>query len=121
MQIKIDEDLPRLLAEVLSSRGYDARTVRQQGLQGITDELLWKRVQAENRWLITADKGFADLRLHPPGSHAGLILLRPYEESRRAYVKLTEAALAAIDLADLTGAVVVVTDHGIRVRRPTGT
>jgi predicted nuclease of predicted toxin-antitoxin system len=78
---------------------------------------LWARVQNERRWLITADKGFADLRLHPPGSHAGVILLRSQEESRRAYLELAANALQQLQLDELAGAVVVVTYRGIRVRR----
>ena len=90
----------------------------RQGWQGLPDEILWERIQAEGRWLITGDKGFADLRLHPPGTHAGVILLRPQEESRRAYLDLVEAALDRLDLDNLPGAVVVVTHRGLRIRRP---
>jgi predicted nuclease of predicted toxin-antitoxin system len=117
-RIKIDEDLPGQIAGLLAARGHDARTVVGQGWQGTPDEILWRRVQGEGRWLITADKGFADLRLHPPGSHFGLILLRPSEESRRAYLELIKAALEQMDFNDAAGSVVVVTDRGIRTRRP---
>jgi hypothetical protein len=37
----------------------------------------------KRRWLITANKGFADLRQHPPGSHAGVILGRSQENRCR--------------------------------------
>jgi hypothetical protein len=67
--------------------------------------------------LITADKGFADLRQHPPGSHAGVILLRPPEESRRAYLELAMAAFDRLKLDDIAGALVVVTVRGVRIRR----
>lgn len=106
---KIDEDLPRQIADLLIAHGHDAATVVGQGWQGVSDEVLWPRVQDERRWLITADKGFADLRRHPPGSHAGVILLRPQEESRRAYLELAAIALARLKLDELAGAVVVVT------------
>ena len=67
--------------------------------------------------LITADKGFADLRLHPAGSHAGVILLRASEESRRAYLELAGIALDRLELNNLAGAVVVVTYRSVRIRR----
>ncbi len=120
MRVKVDEDLPRLIADTLNARGHDAVTVLGQGMGGALDDFLWTHVQEEQRWLITADKGFADLRRHPPGSHAGVILLRPSEESRRAYTELAAAALEQLNLEQLTGAVVVVTDRGIRVRRASG-
>ncbi|MHB8384525.1 MAG: DUF5615 family PIN-like protein [Candidatus Binataceae bacterium] len=117
---KIDEDLPRQTADLLIAHGYDAATVVGQGWQGVSDEVLWPRVQDERRWLITADKGFADLRRHPPGSHYGVILLRPQEESRRAYLELAAIALARLKLDELAGAVVVVTYRGVRIRRAPG-
>ena len=115
--VKIDEDLPRQVADLVASRGYDAKTVVGQGWQGMSDDELWPRVQHEGRWLITADKGFADLRAHPAGSHAGVILLRAPEESRRAYLELAAIALDRLKLDDLAGAVVVVTYRGVRIRR----
>ena len=116
-RVKIDEDLPRQIGHLLTERGYDALTVVEQGWQGLADEILWPRVQGERRWLITADKAFADLREQPPGGHAGVILLRPQEESRRAYVELAENAITRLDLDQLSGAVIVVTPRAIRIRR----
>jgi predicted nuclease of predicted toxin-antitoxin system len=116
-RLKIDEDLPRQIADMLVARGHDAATVLSQGWQGASDDNLWPRIQGERRWLITADKGFADLRRHPPGSHAGVILLRAQEESRRAYLELAAIALERLELDENAGAVVVVTHRGVRIRR----
>jgi predicted nuclease of predicted toxin-antitoxin system len=101
--VKVDEDLPRQVADLFSGRGYDAVTVVMQGLQGLPDDELWPRVQQEKRWLVTADKGFADLRSHPPGSHAGVLLIRLHEESRRGYLELARVALERLDLSSLRG------------------
>jgi predicted nuclease of predicted toxin-antitoxin system len=116
-RVKIDEDLPRQVADLVADQGYDAATVVGQGWQGVSDNELWPRVQDEGRWLITADKGFADLRLHPAGSHAGVILLRAPEESRRVYLELAAIALDRLALDDLAGAIVIVTYRGVRIRR----
>ena len=118
IRVKVDEDLPGQMADLFTQRGYDAATVVMQGWQGLSDEELWPRVQQEGRWLVTADKGFADLRTYPPGSHAGVLLLRLDEESRRGYLELMEAALSQLDMAELAGAVIVVTRQGIRIRKP---
>lgn len=75
-------------------------------------------MQRERRWLVTADKGFADLRTYPPGSHAGVLLFRLDEESRRGYLELTRVALQRLDLERLAGSVIVVTRRGIRIRKP---
>ncbi|HXH12679.1 MAG TPA: DUF5615 family PIN-like protein [Alphaproteobacteria bacterium] len=118
VRVKVDEDLPRQIADLFVAQGHDAVTVVMQGWQGFPDEELWPRVQQENRWLVTADKGFADLRTYPPGSHAGVLLFRLDEESRRGYLELAEFALQRLDLETLAGAVVVVTRRGIRIRKP---
>jgi predicted nuclease of predicted toxin-antitoxin system len=60
VRVKVDEDLPRQVADLFVAQGHDAVTVVMQGWQGFPDEELWPRVQQENRWLITADKGFAN-------------------------------------------------------------
>lgn len=116
-RLKVDENLPDQLADLLVQYGYDAVTVADQGWRGMADPDLWQGVQAEGRWLVTADKEFADLRRFPPGSHAGVILLRSSEESRVDYLQLAGTVLSSIKLDEIAGAVVVVTDRGVRVRR----
>ena len=119
LQIKVDEDLPEDVARLFSEAGYIAHTVRQQGWGGIDDEDLWERVQDEGRWLITADRGFGDVRRYVPGTHVGIVLLRAMIESRRRYIELTQVALRSVRLEDVSGCLVVVTPRGIRIRRPT--
>lgn len=117
VRLKVDENLPDDVAEVLTTNGHDALTVQAQGWRGFADDALWLGVQSEGRWLVTADKEFADLRRFPPGTHAGVILLRPAEESRREYARLAQATIDGVNLDDIAGAVVVVTDRGVRTRR----
>jgi predicted nuclease of predicted toxin-antitoxin system len=116
VRLKVDENLPDQLADLLAELGHDAVTVADQGWRGIADRDLWRGVQAEGRWLVTADKEFADLRRYPPGSHAGVILLRLAEQSRVDYLRLAGAAVASLDLDNLAGAIVVVADRGVRIR-----
>ena len=115
--IKVDEDLPCVAATLLREHGYEAASVLDQGLGGWKDPALWKVVQAEGRLLVTADKGFADIRYHPPGTHAGVLLLRPDEDGIRPIVALLERVLRNYDLATLHGTITVVTPRNIRVRR----
>lgn len=116
-RLKVDENLPSEVAELMNRRGCDALTVADQGWRGMADDELWGRVQTEHRWLVTADKEFADLRRYPPGTHAGLILLRSFEESRADYVRLAAVVLARVKLDEVGGAVVVVTRRSVRVRQ----
>ncbi len=59
-------------------------------------------VQAEGRFLVTADKGFADIRLYPPGTHGGVLLLRPDEDGIAPLVDLLAHVLRGRALDSLT-------------------
>ncbi len=121
MHFKIDEDLPREVAELLRGKGYESSTVLEQSLGGIKDPALWQIVQQHGQFLITADKGFGDVRRYPPGSHGGVLLVRPTEDGIRPLLDLIRQVLTTLpDLRTLEGLVAVVSPHGIRVRRPDG-
>jgi predicted nuclease of predicted toxin-antitoxin system len=117
VRVKADEDLPKAVVEMLRDRGYETVSVIEQGMGGLKDPLLWQAVQAEERFLVTADKGFADIRVYAPGTHAGVLLLRPDQDGIRPVVELLERVLASYDLEALASTVTVVTPRGIRTRR----
>ncbi len=117
MRIKTDEDLPASAKEFLLSRGHDCRSVLDQNLGGYKDRDLWEIVQSEKRLLITSDKGFADIRNYPPGTHFGIVLLRPDDDGVRPIIDLLQKAVDAVDFQKLSGTVTVVSPRSIRVRR----
>lgn len=118
MQIKVDEDLPYAITLLLRQRGYpDTRSVVEQRMGGWKDPILWEAVQDEGRFLVTADKGFADARIYPPGKHAGVLLLRPDADGIGPVVDLIEQVLTATDLTSLRGSLAVASSQGLRVRR----
>ena len=117
MQIKVDEDLPRQVVALLREKGYQADSVVEQGMAGWKDAELWRRLQAESRFLITADKGFADIRTYPPGSHWGVMLLRSDQDGIRPTVELVEKVLQNYDLIEFAWKTSIVSPRGIRVRK----
>jgi predicted nuclease of predicted toxin-antitoxin system len=117
MRVKVDEDLPTAISQLLRAEGHDAASVLDQGMGGWKDAEVWKVVQAEERFLITADKGFGDIRIYAPGTHAGVLILRPDEDGIRPMVELIQKTVDGYALDVLAGTVTVVTPRGIRVRR----
>ena len=117
MRIKVDEDLPRAVTRMLRDKGHQALSVVEQGMGGYKDSPLWQAVQAEQRYLVTADKGFADIRRYAPGTHAGVLLLRPDQDGIGPVRDLLEMVLASYDLELLAETVAVATPRGLRVRR----
>lgn len=73
MKICVDENIPLITVAGLRNLGHDVLDIRGTIEQGITDELLWKKVQRKNRLLITTDKGFAE---HRAESHYGILIVR---------------------------------------------
>jgi predicted nuclease of predicted toxin-antitoxin system len=115
--IKVDEDLPGQIATLLGVAGNDAKTVVEQGHTGAADDELWLLIQQEGRVLFTADKGFADARRYPPGTHAGVVLFRLPRESRAGYIQLANFLVSQMSIDAIAGAIVTVSPDAIRIHR----
>ena len=113
----MDEDLPKAVVHLMCERGHQAVSVLDQKMGGWKDPQIWAAVQSEGRFLVTADKGLADARTHPPGSHAGVLLLRPDQDGVQPLMELMKGVLQQADLTSLSGTITVATPRGIRIRR----
>jgi hypothetical protein len=69
VRIKLDENLPVSVGEPLRSAGHDVDSVVDD-LAGATDSNVLAEATGHSRLLGTLDRGFADVRMHPPESHA---------------------------------------------------
>lgn len=118
MKIKLDENLHIALAEVLRSSGHDVETVADKDLLGASDGAVIRAATTEDRLLITLDRGFGDLRTYPPGSHAGILVLRLDDHSLPGVKIAVERLLGDKALSQLAGCVAVFRDGALRVRRP---
>jgi len=120
LKIKLDENLPRVLALHLIGLGHDVETVPEEGLAGRQDGMVWAAAQREERFLITQDLDFSDVRRFGPGSHCGLLLVRLRDPGRLALAAVVREVFASSDVSGWTGCFVVVTERKIRVLRPPG-
>jgi predicted nuclease of predicted toxin-antitoxin system len=121
MKIKIDEDLPKAVAEMVRKQILDTITVVEERLSGTLDPDLWKIIQEEKRFLITGDKAFANIRRYPPGTHSGVLLLRPEEEGIPQSKQLIDEVLKLGMLEKLSGCIAIATPGRLRIRRPKAT
>ena len=53
----IDEDMPRSTAKLLREAGFESLDVRDIGLRGAKDDVIYHRAQEENCIIITGDLG----------------------------------------------------------------
>jgi len=118
VKLKLDENLPSRLVEVLTALGHDVDTVRLERLIGQPDQRVWHAAQQAGRLLITQDLDFSDLRLYAPGMHHGLLLLRLRFPGRAALFDRVQSLFITEDVAAWAGCLVVATDRKLRVRRP---
>jgi len=112
----VDEDLPIALAEMLKQKGHWAEHVSQAKLRGADDLTVFKYAQLRKATLVTADKGFSDIRRFPIGSHYGIIVLRLKRRKRDEILQRFCQVLSQVARCFLQGRLIVVTDSKIRIR-----
>jgi predicted nuclease of predicted toxin-antitoxin system len=118
MNIKLDENMPAGLAQILADLGHNAETVVQEGMEGWTDPDIWERVQQETRFLITQDLDFSDVRRFAPGTHQGILLVRLRAPGRIALTEIVRELFRNKDVSDWPGCFIVLTERKLRIRRP---
>ena len=118
MKFKLDENIPVRLVRLLAELGHDVDTVQQEGFTGRSDSDIWTVAQDTERFLITQDLDFSDLRRFAPGTHHGLLLVRLRAPGRDALARRVHAVFQTEPIETWKRAFVVVTDHKLRIRRP---
>lgn len=118
MRLKVDENLPQSLAMALRALGYDVLTVYDEALQGRSDSEVWQAVVREQRFLITQDVEFGNLRKYPLGTHAGIMLLRLQSPDRVRVERIVTDLFRREAGGHWQGALVVVSEHKVRVLTP---
>jgi hypothetical protein len=117
VNIKLDENLPAAVAPILESLGHNVDTVASEGLIGRADAEVWQAAQEHQRFLITQDLDFSDVRRYKPGTHTGLLLVRLAQPGRLALASRVATLFSTEAVDQWRGCIVVATEHKVRVRR----
>jgi len=118
VKIKLDENLPTSLVDLLSALGHDVDTVKMEHLNGRPDPEVWRAAQRENRFLITQDLDFSDIRQFKPGSHCGLLLVRLTKPGRKALIRRVHQLFRTEETETWWGCFIVATEVKLRIHRP---
>jgi len=118
MKFKLDENLPATATPVLAGAGHDVDTVIAEDLAGAPDEDVVAAATAAGRILISLDRGLGDIRSYPPGSHAGIVILRLTDQSAATVIKAISDLAGLASLDSLAGAVTVMQRGLLRIRHP---
>jgi predicted nuclease of predicted toxin-antitoxin system len=84
VKVKLDENLGKSHAELGRAAGHVAARVTEQGLSGAKDPAMWQHVCDTERFFITLDLDFSDVRRFVPGTHPGILLIRSRGKGRGA-------------------------------------
>jgi predicted nuclease of predicted toxin-antitoxin system len=118
MNIKLDENLPESLSRLLNELGHTVHTVRQEALAGHPDSEIWRVVQVEERFPITQDLGFSDVRKFVPGTHHGILLLRLHTPNRENLIQRVVELFREENVDAWRACLVVATENKVRVTNP---
>lgn len=116
--MKLDENLPRDLADELTRRGHDVDTVLDEQLGGHKDPVVVQAASDDGRLVITLDRGIGDIRAFPPGTHAGVVVLRPVSQDPVSILALLDRLLDAHELDEFSRCVTIIEPQRVRIRRP---
>jgi predicted nuclease of predicted toxin-antitoxin system len=103
----VDENIPLITLSELRKLGHDVLDIRGTDDQGISDELLWQRVQREERTLITTDKGFVNQRREP---HFGILVVRLHQPNEKKIHERVMHTIRQVPEEDWSGLLVVMRD-----------
>lgn len=93
MKTLLDENISPALLGPLWDREIDTATVRDRGLLGADDHIIWRLAQGESRTVVTINAGdFRRLARQTPG-HAGLIII-PSGSGRDGQLRMIESVIA---------------------------
>ena len=116
LRFKLDENIPVRAVAALRTGGHDVETVEMEGLAGAADGAILAACIAEERVLVTLDLDFADIRAYPPGSHKGVWVLRPPQQTFNSVVALIEAGVRLSATERTAGQLWVIDERRVRIR-----
>lgn len=122
MKFLVDECLSPATARALADAGHDAVHVTDLGLGGHPDDAVMAAARTDGRVIVSADTDFGELLARSSATLPSVILFRGAEVAPVALAGLLLANLDRFDEDLERGAVVVILDDRIRIRRlPIGT
>jgi predicted nuclease of predicted toxin-antitoxin system len=117
VKIKLDENLPHQLVQLLTDLGHDVDTVPDEQIAGQHDDVVWTTVQKAGRFLVTQDLDFSDARKYAPGTHHGLLLVRLPQPGRLALTERVASLFRSEAVETWRGCIVSATPTKVRVKR----
>lgn len=117
MRFLVDECLSPTLAANLRHAGHDAVHIVDLGKCGAPDTVVMQVARLQRRVLLSADTDFGELLARSNDDGPSVVLFRGHEVEPATMAVILLANLDQIDELLTVGAIVVILDDRIRVRR----
>lgn len=117
MKFLVDQAVSWRVGSDLSAAGHDAVHVRNLDMSTAKDAVILGRAADENRIVITQDTDFGTLLAASGSQRPSVILLRMRSGRPAEQARTLLARLAAVEEDLLEGAIVVMTEDAIRIRK----
>ncbi len=113
----LDQNLRQTTAVYLRDLGFDAVSTRDLGLEYASDDEILAVASEQGRIVLTYNGDFGNVRDYPLGSHAGIIRLRVHPQIDEVLHPILKQLLNFASVESLAGALTLVDNHKIRIRR----
>ena len=118
MKFKLDENIGVRAQNLFLNAGHDIHTVRDEGLNGEPDTVLFEACCDEQRCLVTLDLDFSDVTRFPPTQSAGIVVIRvPRNPSLHLFQHLCEQFLTMLSQTSVQHQLWIVELGRIRVHQ----
>ena len=119
LTVILDENIPPQIADYLRSKRptWDVRHVCGIGLRGASDQIIFAWAREHSAIVITFDEDFADTRMYPTGSHAGVIRLRVWPTTIEQLEEALDRLLNVVLDESLSRSLIIIDNLKIRIRR----
>ena len=122
MRFLADMGVAIRVVEWLRDEGYDARHLREEELQRLPDDQIFRKAVAENRVVLTFDLDFGEIVASSGRQKVSMVLFRLQNTRTPHVIERLKVVLQEAGPALEQGAVVVVEESRFRIRRlPIGT
>jgi predicted nuclease of predicted toxin-antitoxin system len=117
MRFLLDMNLPPALADWLRSEGHDAVHACDLGYLQLPDHEIFVRATEDRRVVVSFDLDFGEIAAFARGGGTGVVLLR-LRSARHSYLQeRLRTAILEVSEAFEAGAIILVEDARIRIRR----
>lgn len=117
MKFKVDENLPREVADLMRIEGYTSETVVEESLGGRPDQEIMAICSGEGYCLLTLDVGFADIRTYPPGQYPGIVVLRLRSQEKQYVLDAISRLIEVLKSETLVNRLWIVEEGRVRIRQ----